>query len=310
MGVTNYHTVNGRMIGESGPSGNRRYLTDALGSVTATVKDGTVENTYRYKPYGAILAKTGTAPDPKFMWTGDIGSRRTSRKNSDQYNQARHYGTQQAQWTTVDPLWPEMDRYVYVGSNPVCAVDPSGLFGCSTVWRVYSVTCPKISFSWMIQWNVPLPRREPNDNGFIVQKITRKTTWNTCDFDRQQKTVTDIYWEAWEVAGQNIYNGYALSKRVGGRDEWGGGPADAQCQRIVDTMEGEACFFRGVKINWPVTNLPPAHLLPITRAEPPWWNKRKSCIKRSLAHTNICCSKSKCGCKADEENITNITTGC
>lgn len=49
MPTTYYDTVDGQIIGESGPNGNRRYLTDALGSVTATVQDGAIENTYRYK---------------------------------------------------------------------------------------------------------------------------------------------------------------------------------------------------------------------------------------------------------------------
>ena len=52
------------------------YLTDALGSVTATVdQSGTVQNTYRYKPYGDLLAKTGTGNDPKFLWVGSQGYR-------------------------------------------------------------------------------------------------------------------------------------------------------------------------------------------------------------------------------------------
>ncbi len=28
------------------------------------------ENTYQYKPYGGVLAKTGTAADPSFLWNG------------------------------------------------------------------------------------------------------------------------------------------------------------------------------------------------------------------------------------------------
>ena len=55
------------------------YLTDALGSVTATVTGaGVVENTYRYKPYGEQLAKTGTGSDPKFLWVGRWGYRNNS----------------------------------------------------------------------------------------------------------------------------------------------------------------------------------------------------------------------------------------
>jgi hypothetical protein len=65
MPVTNYHTVQGRILGESTSGVRTDYLTDALGSVTATVNSAqAVVNTYRYKPYGEQLAKTGSGTDP------------------------------------------------------------------------------------------------------------------------------------------------------------------------------------------------------------------------------------------------------
>ena len=42
MAVTNYHTVNGRIIGETTSGTRTDYLTDALGSVTATVNQSAV----------------------------------------------------------------------------------------------------------------------------------------------------------------------------------------------------------------------------------------------------------------------------
>ncbi|MCW5944133.1 MAG: hypothetical protein KIS66_18045 [Fimbriimonadaceae bacterium] len=113
MPVTNYHTVNGRTIGETTDGVRTDYLTDALGSVTATVDQSqNVLNTYRYKPYGGLLAKTGSSPDPRFLWTGDTGSRTTGLAYSEQYNRARHYGSMQAGWTSVDPMWPTRRAYV------------------------------------------------------------------------------------------------------------------------------------------------------------------------------------------------------
>ena len=74
MPVTNYLTVNGEIIGESTGGVRTDYLTDALGSVTATVdQSASVVNTYRYKPYGELLAKTGTGSDPIFGWVGSQG---------------------------------------------------------------------------------------------------------------------------------------------------------------------------------------------------------------------------------------------
>jgi hypothetical protein len=43
---------------------------------------------------------------------------------------ARHYASQQGQWTSVDPLWPEERAYGYAAGSPTGATDPSGL-GCT-----------------------------------------------------------------------------------------------------------------------------------------------------------------------------------
>ena len=51
MAVTNYHTVNGRVIGETTGGVRTDYMRDALGSVTGTTVAGVVQNTYRYQPY-------------------------------------------------------------------------------------------------------------------------------------------------------------------------------------------------------------------------------------------------------------------
>ena len=71
MPTTYYNTVNGRIQGETTAGVATTYMTDALGSVTGTIQNGAVVNTYRYNPYGSLLAKTGPVrADPKFMWTG------------------------------------------------------------------------------------------------------------------------------------------------------------------------------------------------------------------------------------------------
>jgi len=72
MAVTNYFTMGGQVFGEKVAVGSRiDYLPDALGSVVTTVdQTATPQNTYRYKPYGSQLAKTGSGPAPKFLWNG------------------------------------------------------------------------------------------------------------------------------------------------------------------------------------------------------------------------------------------------
>ncbi len=131
MTVTNYYTIDGSIIGEATGGVRTDYLTDALGSVTATVdSSGNLQNTYRYKPYGEQLAKTGTAADPKFTWVGSLGYRQTGRKHSDTYVRARHYGSTVGRWTTKDPIGfdgRDWNLYRYVANNPIHGVDPSGL---------------------------------------------------------------------------------------------------------------------------------------------------------------------------------------
>ena len=47
--------MNGKIIGQTKDGVRTHYLTDALGSVTTILSD----NTYRYEPFGGLLAKTG-----------------------------------------------------------------------------------------------------------------------------------------------------------------------------------------------------------------------------------------------------------
>jgi hypothetical protein len=91
MAVTNYYSINGEIIGEKAAGIPRLdYLTDALGNVTATMNQvGAIVNTYRYKPYGGLLAKTGVGADPKFRWVGSQGYRQTGNKYADVYVRAR-----------------------------------------------------------------------------------------------------------------------------------------------------------------------------------------------------------------------------
>lgn len=129
MGVTTYYSVGGEILGERAGATRRDYLRDALGSVTATkvTSETTLQNTYRYKPYGERLSKTGAADDPRFQWNGTSGYRETSISHSSSYVRARHYGHQEGRWTTVDPLWPWTASYDYARSMPTFLVDPSGL---------------------------------------------------------------------------------------------------------------------------------------------------------------------------------------
>jgi len=139
MAVTNYYTVNSEIIGEHTAGQSRLdYLPDALGSVIETIDQTlTAKSTARFKPYGADLATTGTTPS--FGFTGNTGSRRTGRPHTDQYNQARHLGTTDARWCSIDPKWPLEPAFEYCGSMPVTYIDPSGRQG----WCPLDTPCMK-----------------------------------------------------------------------------------------------------------------------------------------------------------------------
>ena len=131
-----YISLNGELVGEINKVEGTRtdYLTDALGSVVGTFAQEesapnhiTVLNTYRYQPYGGVLAKTGSSPDPRYLWTGNSGSRYSAHRFAEQYNWHRHYGQFQGQWTSRDILWPEESAFGYVSGNPVVLTDYCGL---------------------------------------------------------------------------------------------------------------------------------------------------------------------------------------
>lgn len=149
MPVTNYFSVNGQLIGEQpvgSPAARLDYLIDALGSVTGTVdQSAQVVNTYRYKPYGTQLAKTGMGTDPAFQWVGSWGYRKTGRSYSDVYVRARHYSSGLGRWITMDPIGyiEGTNRYCYTRGNSVVALDPSGTRFCNLNDVPTVQPCPK-----------------------------------------------------------------------------------------------------------------------------------------------------------------------
>jgi RHS repeat-associated protein len=137
-----FYTIDGAIVGEQTSSGRINYATDALGSVTGTLVGSQLVNTYAYKPYGALLASTGSGTTPKQQWVGNTGYRPTSRAQSDYYVRARHYGSAPGIWTTVDPLWPVEPAYNYASSGPVSATDMLGLILTPALIGAASVKTP------------------------------------------------------------------------------------------------------------------------------------------------------------------------
>lgn len=207
MPVTNYYSVNGQVVGEQpvgNPSARLDYLTDALGSVTATVNQSAqVENTYRYKPCGVRLAKTGAGSDPAFQWVGSWGYRQTSKSYADTYVRARHYSSATARWISRDPIGygDGMNLFAYAGNNPVLLKDPSGyisfvleytnpperkFLGCNPPGQ-----SPRAV--WEIRFN-----KFPECEGFLVQHVARahETKKNCDNTSPAEKEPLYEYWEA------------------------------------------------------------------------------------------------------------------
>jgi RHS repeat-associated protein len=174
--VTNYYTDNGRIIGEKvGSNARTDYLTDALGSVTATVNQSAqVVNTYRYKPYGAQLSKTGSGSDPAFRWNGSWGYRPTALQHSDYYVRARHYATAEGRWTTVEPTRYRlgMGLYVYVRKSPVFYVDPTGRFAWIPVACAVACACSALCALAVLLPCIGTCRRSSDPIGCMVRCVS------------------------------------------------------------------------------------------------------------------------------------------
>jgi len=251
MPITYYDTVNGQLIGETTSGVRTEYLTDALGSVSATVNSsGEIVNTYRYKPYGQLLAKTGSGEDPRYLWTGNTGSRRTLVTYAEQYNQARHYGARQAGWTTVDPLWPTQLMFGYVWGNPTNYTDPSGLAYVPSRQRKSKKdidVCGGFAYKWTFAVS-------GKPTGWLIQHVTREIKATSCDLYNIHPYPPECtvgtgsldrmdYFEAWRVVMGVVY------APGNSRGTWGPGLAldtwasqSNKCSYGVETIQGSLMF--------------------------------------------------------------------
>jgi RHS repeat-associated protein len=111
------------------------YLTDALGSVIAQLKDDHSScNQYGYSPYGmTVKGNNGQANQA----TDDQGnaSQYTARENDGTglyYYRARYYMPSCGRFISEDPIGTQggINLYGYVGGDPINATDPMGLAQC------------------------------------------------------------------------------------------------------------------------------------------------------------------------------------
>ena len=141
------------------------YLTDALGSVIAQLKDDqSVQNQYGYSPYGVTVKGNAGVVDAAVDDKGNA-SQYTGRENDGTglyYYRARYYMAGCGRFISEDPIGlagQQTNLYAYVGGDPVGLTDPIGLW--SITFGGYSGAGGEVTFG-----------RDPNTcQGFMSGKF-------------------------------------------------------------------------------------------------------------------------------------------
>lgn len=303
-----YTTINGMIVGETVNGIRRGFLHDANGSVVATVtSDGQVENRYWYKPFGELLAKTGSGPDPRFLWRGGLATRYQNTRFAENYGYSRHYAQGLGTWTSPYQLDPPFGSYSIARTGPA-DMGPSPLAGVRLTYEAtpeaHALDCKNgtAGFEWKITWKL-VGQATP---GFIVQHVVMKEGASKCDREPVPKIKKPFYplWEAWQVTASNgqatIWGGFAANGEKPGTDTFGVGLKELKCQKYRAEIVSTACFFPGLtpaslsSPRWEVTHGPPTYDLPATNTQPAFWKDRKNCVTRKLMYSAMCCLG--CGC--------------
>lgn len=126
-----YHYVYGDsgLVAQIGGTSHRYYHFDQTGNTLAlTNASGTVTDTYAYEPFGNTTAQ-GSSHNP-FRFVGQHGVMDDG--NGLHHMRARYYRPDLRRFVSLDALYGQVDdpmtlnRYQYVGGNPMVGVDPSG----------------------------------------------------------------------------------------------------------------------------------------------------------------------------------------
>jgi hypothetical protein len=205
MAVTNYYSVNGRIIAESTNGVRTDYHRDALGSVVATTdQNQSVTATARYAAYGTPFSTTGSYNTLRFGWCGSWGYRKTQRSGTglaqaEEYVRARHLSISAARWTTAGPAGGSSDAYRHRPNKQAAPADLSDeLIVVTLPGSPMQAGCGGEPAIW---WDFVLKHPAPCD-GYFVQQVNVRCIIDQCENCQNRgsrKEDSFAYWEAFFV---------------------------------------------------------------------------------------------------------------
>jgi RHS repeat-associated protein len=125
---------------EGGLNESRAVIANYQGSTIGwTNASGTLQEVYKYGPYGEPLVASAATPDTttasfsgmRFRYTGQT----TIPEASLYYYKARIYDPKYGRFLQTDPIGSkdDLNLYAYTAGDPINGTDPSGLLGCGNV---------------------------------------------------------------------------------------------------------------------------------------------------------------------------------
>jgi RHS repeat-associated protein len=146
----------GQLVGRRSSSGSQHYyLFDALGSVVGlATTSGTLEGGYRYTydPYGNQTSAEPALGNP-WRYAGGLYMDDVATGTKLTKFGTRYYDPSVGRWTQQDPVAGSIDdpgslnRYVYVGDDPVNFTDPAGLLRLNVSALGCAILCAGVSVS-------------------------------------------------------------------------------------------------------------------------------------------------------------------
>ena len=195
----------GNLISQSRSGVDSFYQFDVMGLTRQlTNSAGSIVDTYLYDSFGNIIngGTSGTTTNP-FLYIGMKGYYMDSDLDS-YYIRARIYASTTGRFIVRDPLsFDGENLYLYVGNQPVSAIDPSGRLKITPMSQALGEQpCGSAPF---IIWKYSLSGKNTcSGSGYFVQKINYSCRSITCALKETENVQKTIY-EAFESpAGASI----------------------------------------------------------------------------------------------------------